>query len=138
MAMEMTVARRPLSLWLLTLTGILLAIWLTVQGLHIRWFGEYLPQQSAPTLWFTDPIETHDLPIQLKASPASVAWPMLVLGLAWWGALSALWMRLSWGRPVVTVLLICSLLVPWLGTMLALVGLINQFTPSMRTWLKAS
>ncbi len=69
--------------------------------------------------------------------PQDFTWPLLAMGIAWIGTLSALWLRLSWGCRFATVICLLSLLTLNMGTVLAFVALICLRASPTRSWLNA-
>ena len=69
--------------------------------------------------------------------PQDFTWPLLAMGIAWIGTLSALWLRLSWGCRLATVICLLSLLTLNMGTVLAFVALICLRASPTRSWLDA-
>ncbi|NIS80412.1 MAG: hypothetical protein GTO14_09450 [Anaerolineales bacterium] len=127
--------RSPQSLRILTIIGVLLAIWSTVNGVYILWFGGYLP--SLPILlWYQAPDAHTSSSFFIQIQPERVAWPLLVLGLTWPGALISMWMGLRWGSRLVTVLLVLSIPVLGLGTLMAGLGWVCFATAGTRRWLR--
>lgn len=99
----------------LTAAASLLGIGLSLTGLHVRLFG------SLPTVpaWF-GPLDA--IPRALGLAPAGLAWPILVVGLTWFGAVTGLWLRLPWGKSVTLLLSATSALALGAGTVLAAVA----------------
>jgi hypothetical protein len=110
---------------------------MTFGGLYLRLFNQISPIQSLIAFWLrilNVPSVSADLPLY----PMDVqvfAWPLLAVGLAWAGALSAVWLKLRWGYGVTAFLGVLSLLSLGLGTLLALLVLIYLRMPSTQLWL---
>lgn len=100
---------------LLTLSACLLATGFSLVGLYARLFGR-LP--GLPS-WF-GPWDA--IPRALGLDASVVAWPLIVIGLSWIGAVAGLWLRLPWGTPVIAILSGLSALVLGLATALALIA----------------
>jgi len=131
--------RPPLSLLLLTLIGTILSGWMVLDGLYIRMFGQFLHHQPLLSLWLRIQSligSASDLEV-LRMGPQDFAWPLLAMGIAWIGTLSALWLRLSWGCRFATVICLLSLLTLNMGTVLAFVALICLRASPTRSWLNA-
>lgn len=125
----------PLSLILLSLIAVLLMVWSVTNSLHILWFGSYLDLGDVQLLWFHTPERDKISPISLPISPEKLAWPFLVLGLSWPGALAALWLGMKWGPRCVVGLFLLSLAIFGLGTLLSLLGLMCQTAATTRRWI---
>lgn len=104
----------------LTAAASLLGVGLSLTGLHIRVFG--LLPVLPPWLGPYDAI-----PQALGLAPAALAWPSLVVGLTWFGAVAGLWLRLPWGRPMTVLLSVASALALGAGTVLAAVVVVCLF-----------
>lgn len=131
--------RPPLSLLLLTLVGTMLSGWMMLDGLSIRMFGQFLHHQPLHNLWLriqSSLGSASNLEV-LRMGPQDFAWPLLTMGIAWIGTLSALWLRLSWGRRLATVICLLSLLTLNMGMVLAFVALICLRASTTRNWLDA-
>jgi hypothetical protein len=112
---------------------------MTFGGLYLRLFNQTSPLQNLIGSWIQI-LSTLDTSSNLLFSQIDVqdlAWPLLAIGLAWSGALSALWQRLRWGYWVTTFLGVLSLLTLGLGTLLALLVLICLRTPATHRWLNS-
>jgi hypothetical protein len=129
--------RPPLSLLLLTLVGTILSGWMVLDGLYIRMFGQFQHHQPLLSLWLRiqSSIGSASNLEVLRMGPQDFAWPLLTMGIAWIGTLSALWLRLSWGRRLATVICLLSLLTLNMGTVLAFVALICLRASPTRSWL---
>lgn len=102
---------------LLTLSGVLLGCWMALDGLHLRLFGGYLTVLGIVGTW-------RGVPEALGLSPEELAWPTLVLGLTWFGALTGVWLGQRWGAYTVTLLAVLALLSFGPAAMLALAALV--------------
>lgn len=104
----------------LTVAASLLGIGLSLVGLHLRVFG--LLPALPPWLGPYDAV-----PRALGLGPAALAWPSLVIGLTWFGALAGLWLRLPWGRATTLLLSLVSALAVGAGTLLAAIVVVCLF-----------
>jgi len=129
----------PLSLLLLTLVGIILSGWMVLDGLYIRMFGQFLHHQPLLSLWLRiqSSIGSASNLEVLRMEPQDFTWPLVAKGIAWIGTLNALWLRLSWGCRLATVICLLSLLTLNMGTVLAFVALICLRASQTRSWLDA-
>jgi len=107
--------------------GVILGSWMAFEGLHYRLFGEALGPSG---VFFA-------LGGKLGVGQELLAWPLLVAGTSWFGALCAVWVRLSWGIRVVWAVALASLFFAWAGTALALLALACTRAPSTRRWFAA-
>lgn len=111
---------------LLSASGILLGTWLVFAGLELRILGSYLPwHQQIPLIAYPE----HLLGIE-QLGPAdlqSLAWPMVVLGSSWGGALFGFRIGERWSVPAMIVLAAIALLFPYPGTLLGAVILVLTF-----------
>jgi hypothetical protein len=112
-------------LFAITLAGLLLAVMMTWEGLFIRVFSEI---KDLSALWFRSAVE-------IGINPHGLAWPWIVLGISWIGALAGLWLRLSWGKGAVTIISILSLIYVGIGTFLAAIALLCILLPSSKCWI---
>lgn len=99
---------------LLTVTAVTLGIGLTLMGLYARLFGQFPDLPPWMGGWEIIP---HALGLNLL----TMAWPFLIVGLTWFGAVAGLWMQLSWGYPATLLLAALSSLTLGPATGLALV-----------------
>jgi hypothetical protein len=131
--------RPPSSFLLLTFCGALLGGWMTFEGLYLRLFNQTSPVQSLIGSWIRirSALGTSSNLLSSQFDVQDFAWPLLAIGLAWSGALSALWQRLRWGYWVTTFLGVLSLLTLGPGTLLALLVLICLRTPATHRWLNS-
>lgn len=119
----------PLTLILLSLLGFALAVGLILDGLRLRLFGASLFWLGtfSPTVYWAH---------LLNLGPRDTAWPLVIGGTSWLGALCGLWLRLSWIRRVLLVLLGVSILYLGPGTLVAVVGMVCLQAASTRRWLE--
>jgi hypothetical protein len=59
-----------------------------------------------------------------------LAWPMVVFGASWGGALVGFWIGETWSRPAMMLLSVLALPFPYPGTILAIVQLFLLYTAS--------
>lgn len=123
--------RAPLTLILLTILAGPLGVWLALGGLWLRLFGEPLASEGLFGIW-------RSLPEFLGVAPSAFGWPMIVVGTAWLGALTGLWMRLGWSKRVAWALALASLLHLGAGTVVAVVAAGCLADPRLRSWLETS
>ncbi len=129
--------RRPPSsfLWL-TFFAAFLGGWMTFGGLYLRMFNQTAPIQNLIGSWIRI-LRMSSNPLSNQIEVQDLAWPLLAIGLAWSGALSALWQRLRWGHWITTFLSLLSLLTLGLGSLLALVVLVCLRMPATQRWLNS-
>jgi hypothetical protein len=123
--------RPPRSLYLLTAAALLLGGWMTADGLFGRLFGTFLPLLGGPGWWQL-------LPRALGVEPLVLAWPLIVVGTVWLGALTGLWSGLGWSYRAALCLGIVSLLYLGPGTALGLISLGCLWGGRLRRWLPAT
>ncbi len=115
---------------LFTLCGAILGAMLALDGLHARMWGEFLFSGAGAGLWARL--------LGLDAGRLTdLAWPMVVLGSAWWGVVSGLLMRQSWARRLAPWFGLVSLLYLGPGTVLAALALLALLAPPARRWMEA-
>jgi hypothetical protein len=110
---------------LMSLAGLYLSFSLTWEGLYLRLFG--FPR-DADALWL-------QAAMKLGVDANGLAWPMVVLGISWIGALIGLWLSLPWGRRAALITSVLSLFCFWIGSIVALVPLIILSLPITRRWV---
>ena len=117
----------PVSLIAATLAGAAVGLGLAANGLWARLAGSFVEGGLAGRAWSAIPGALH-----LEAD----AWALTVvtLGVLWWGALGALWTRVSWGRPATVLVAVLSLAFPPLGTILSALVLLLLSLPASRAW----
>jgi hypothetical protein len=110
---------------------------MTLNGLHILMYGQYLHLHSLLNLWprIQGAFTSSSTSTAVQLGPHDFGWPLLAVGNAWAGALSALWLRLSWGYRATIVVGVLSLFTLGYGTVLALFVLICLWAPPTRRWL---
>jgi sulfite exporter TauE/SafE len=109
---------------------------MTFGGLYLRLFNQTSPIQSLIGWWIRIVSSSSNL-LSPQIDVPYLAWPLLAIGLAWSGALSALWQKLRWASSVTIFLGVLSLLTFGLGTLLALLVLICLRMPATYRWLKS-
>jgi len=109
---------------------------MTFGGLYLRLFNQTSPIQSLIGSWLRI-LSTSSNLLSSWIEVQDLAWPLLAIGLAWSGALSALWQRLRWGYLVTAFLGVLSLLTLGPGTLLALLVLICLRMPATQRWLNS-
>lgn len=108
--------------------GVLMAL----DGLYARLFGSLLALPGLPGAWSGINVGLQFGALNLTA--ADLAWPMVVVGTMWSGALVALWLKLRWGYRACVVLGILSLGYAGVGLLLAAGVLLMLRTKPVRTW----
>jgi hypothetical protein len=125
LSLENELRSPPLSIVFITVIGLILAVMMTWEGFFIRIFNEF----QAPTALWIEGV------LKLGLDPGGFAWPWIVLGISWIGALAGIWLGLSWGRGAVTVCGIFSLFYVGVGTILALIALLCISLPVSKLWM---
>ncbi len=117
---------------LISLAGILLGLWLSLGGLELRILGSYLGwHQQIALLSYPE----HLLRIDGIAvgGMVALAWPMVVFGSSWGGALIGFWIGERWSVPAMLLLSILALPFTYAGTILGFILLILFLTaPEIR------
>jgi hypothetical protein len=110
---------------------------MTLNGLHILLYGQYLHLQSLLSLWprIQGAFASSSTSTAFRLEPHDFGWPLLAVGTAWVGALIALWLRLGWGYRATVVVGVLSLFTLGYGTVLTLFVLICLWAPPTRRWL---
>jgi hypothetical protein len=118
---------RKLTPWLaiLTVAAGILGVWMIADGLHVRLFGDYLPLGGAVGPWAL-------LPRRLGLTPDRQAWPLLVVGMTWFGALGGIWLGHRWGFQVALGLGLICLVYLGPGTVLGLLSLVCLWAGGFR------
>lgn len=116
---------------LISIFGILLGFWLTFGGLELRIFGSYLRwhQQIAALSYPEHLFRQASLDV---GGVSQLAWPMVVFGSSWGGALVGFWIGERWSVPAMILLSVLALPFPYLGTVLAALLLLLLTTPAAR------
>ena len=108
---------------LLSISGVLLGSWLVLGGLELRILGTYLQwHQQIPLLAYPE----HLLMMEFLGPGRlhSLAWPMVVFGSSWGGALFGFRIGERWSVPAMIVLAALALLFPYAGTVLGFIILL--------------
>jgi hypothetical protein len=117
----------PVTLIAATLAGAAVGLGLVANGLWARLGGSFVEGGLAGTAWSA-------IPATLHLGAGAWALTVVTLGVLWWGALGALWTRVSWGRPATVFVALLSLAFPPLGTILSALVLLLLFLPASRAW----
>jgi hypothetical protein len=120
------------------LVSLILALWTAVNGIHLRFFGEPWQIADLPLhrVSFPDRPSSSGWSLQIQEDPQVFAWPLVVVGMTWPGALSAFIFKYRWGFRSVLLLSGVSLLMFGIGTILAILTLLFLLAPSTRRWWK--
>lgn len=119
-------SRPPWLTYIITIVAIILALWMTWDALFGRLFNQFaFPNALWIRILDAQGIDALDL-----------AWPILVVGTSWLGALAGLWLKQSWSVRALMILAALSLFYLWGGTLLALIVLIASGMPATREWVK--
>jgi len=113
-------------LLLLYIAGAVLGLWLTAEGLSVRFTGEYL---TSGGLW-----QNAAKAAGLNAD--QLYWHLVWLGLTWFGVLASVWVKSSLRYKAVVAASILSLFFLGWGTLLAVVILVCAVSPSGRRLLR--
>jgi hypothetical protein len=117
---------------LISLTGILLGFWLMLGGLELRLLNGYIGwhQQITPLAY---PEYLFGVPAFDLGGLEALAWPLVVFGTSWGGALVGFWIGEKWSLPAMTLLATLALPFPYIGTVLGIIQLLLIFaTPEIR------
>jgi hypothetical protein len=120
--------RPPLTIFLITLIGLILSILLIWEGLDIQLF---LAFRDPGAFWLTGADK-------LGIDPVNLGWPWLVLGISWISSLCGLWLDLPWGRWALWIVSIFSLFYVSIGSIMAGVVIIGLMLPESRQWIRRS
>ncbi len=118
--------RPPISLYLVTIIGLILSVLQIWEGLYIRLFTDF---RNPEALWLLF-VE------RLGFDPLKLGWPWIVLGISWISALCGVWLKLPWGRWVLWIVCILSLFYVEIGTILAAFTIIGLALPISQRWIK--
>lgn len=134
----MDMKRPPVSLYLITVTGVVLSIWLVIYGLQMRFFGTLLDPKGMLTILAApvNYLRWVDL-LPGEASIGALGWPLVVIGSSLLGSLTGLWLRQKWARGSLIIFSLASLItVHWLNIFsLLLLGI--GLSGALRKWLAA-
>jgi len=127
----------PITLRLLTLSSLLLGIYLAINGLAIRLFG-WDPIVMLPGTDWLDPfnIFSQGFDRWIVLTPEALAWPAIVLGGGLSGAIWGLWLHRAWGYGAAIFISVLSLMFFGPATLLALCNLACLSAPSTRAWVQ--
>jgi hypothetical protein len=117
---------------LISILGLLLGTWLVIGGMELRLFASYSNwhQQfhaiSYPQQLFR--ITSLDL-----GSVTNLAWPMVVFGTSWGGALIGFWIGERWSVPAMILLAALAIPFPYPGAVIGVILLLLILsTPELR------
>lgn len=116
---------KPTSIQVLLISASLLGAWMAIDGLSGRMFGTFLPFSN---LW-------RGALLGAGINPQLLAWPLIVVGCAWSGAISAVFYHFTWAAKTTRLLAILSLFYLGPGTLLAAIVLLMLSTAGARRWL---
>jgi hypothetical protein len=118
--------------------GLVLAFWTAVNGIHLRIFGDLWQVADLPLhqVEFPDSPSREGWSLQIQEDPQIFAWPLVVIGMSWPGAISAFLFKYRWGYRSVMLLGGLSVLMFGIGTILAILSLLLLLAPSTRRWWK--
>ena len=120
--------RPPLTIFTITILGLVLSVLLIWEGLDIRLFAAF---RDPGAFWLSGAE-------MLGIDPMQLGWPWVVLGISWISSLCGLWLDLPWGRWALWVVSIFSLLYVAIGSILAGVVIIMLMLPSSQRWIRRS
>lgn len=121
----------PFTLYAFAVCAAILGGWMAIDGLHARLFGQYMTLFGRQAPWLI-------IPQMIGVDPLELAWPLLVVGTIWIGALCAALVRLSWSQGVSRIVGVLSLAYLGPGTALGLIALLFLSSPATRCWLTPS
>ncbi len=127
----------PITLRLLTLSSLLLGIYLAVNGLAIRLFG-WDPIVMLPGASWLDPFHLFSKGFDqwIIITPEVLAWPTIVLGAGLSGAIWGIWLHRQWGYGAAILINVLSLMFFGPATLLALCNLACIAAPATRAWVQ--
>lgn len=133
----MTDRKPPITLRLLTLSSLLLGIYLAVNGLAIRLFG-WDPIVMLPGASWLDPFHLFSKGFDqwIIITPEVLAWPTIVLGAGLSGAIWGIWLHRQWGYGAAILINVLSLMFFGPATLLALCNLACIAAPATRAWVQ--
>ncbi len=110
---------------MIMIMAVILGLWISWDGLYARMFNHYAFPNA---LWLR-------LLDHWGIEPLELAWPLIVVGTSWFGALAGLWLRQAWSPRAVIILALLSTFYLWGGTFLALIILVASSLPAARNWV---
>ena len=119
---EKRLNRPTITRYLILILGAILGLGMTLDGLWARVFGIYLFPDA---LWLR-------ICSGSKFECLGFAWPWIVVGTSWFGALAGLWIGASWGVRAARILALISFFYLWYGTLLSIFILIALSFPAIR------
>lgn len=122
--------RLPVSALIMVVCASLLGLWMAVEGLHLRLFGEPLLLLGAAGLFWR-------LLASVGVEPLETAWPLITVGTVWIGAVCSVLIKLGGIRRIVLILGLISLPFMIPGTLLGAIVLICLLVPATRAWFTA-
>ena len=119
--------RAPAAIVVATLLGAIVGLGLAANGLWARLSGAFVEGGWIGTAWSA-------IPSALDFDLGAWALTVTTLGIMWWGAFSAIWSRVSWGRPAALMVAVLSLVFFPVGTILSALVLLLLLLPASRRW----
>lgn len=123
--------RAPASIFAATVLGAAVGLGLAVNGLWARLTGAFVEGGWVGTAWSA-------IPGALSFDRGAWALTVVTIGVLWWGALGALWTRVSWGRPASLMVAALSLAFFPAGTILSGAVLLLLLLPTSRAWWESA
>jgi len=117
----------PVTMIAATFAGAAVGLGLAANGLWARLAGPFVEGGLAGTAWSA-------IPGALRFESGAWSLTVVTLGVLWWGALGAMWTRVSWGRPATLLVASLSIAFPPLGTILSALVLLLLSLPASRAW----
>jgi hypothetical protein len=128
--------RPPITLYILTIAGIILSAWLVLYGLQMRFFGAFISLNGILAFltpphrfvqWFTQVFN--------GVRVGELGWPLVVIGCSLAGAIAGLWKRQSWASPSLIFFSVVSIITfHWLNILSLLVIALSR-APGLQEWL---
>ncbi len=122
--------RPPASILIMVVSGSLLGIWMSLEGLHLRLFGE-------PLLFLGASMPFWRLLAFLGTEPLSAAWLLITVGTAWAGGVCGVLIRLGGIQRIVIILGLVSMLFLIPGTVLGAIVLLCLPVAAAQAWFSA-
>jgi hypothetical protein len=123
--------RLPVIVLVMVISASFLGLWMAIEGLHLRLFGEALSFLGAGG-FFWSAFES------MGIDPASTAWPLITIGTAWIGAVCCFLIRMGGIQRIMLIFGLISLLFLFPGTILGAIVLICLWIPATREWLEGA